>query len=150
MTEVGRILDQLRRSHEGAAWHGPALKELLDGVTADRAARRPLPSAHNIHEIVLHIAFWVESAADALRGVPMPAEESNCWPAVQPGETGWRSAIVRLDAAQSGLRRETEKLGSERLGDIVHGRSYTVYFLLHGIAQHNLYHAGQIALLKKS
>src|SRR6185437_4110087 len=149
MTEVGRILDQLRRSHEGEAWHGPAPRELLDGVTADQAARMPLPSAHNIHEIVLHIAFWAESAADALRGVPMPAEGSD-WPAAQPGETGWRSAIVRLDTAQADLQRETEKLGSERLGDIVPGRDYTVYFLLHGIAQHNIYHAGQIALLKKS
>ena len=79
----------------------------------------------------------------------MPAEGSN-WPAIEAGEAGWRSAIMRLDMAQLDLRRETEKLGSERLDDIVPGRSYTVYFLLHGIAQHNIYHAGQIALLKKS
>lgn len=149
MTEVERIVDQLRRSHEGEAWHGPALKELLDGVTGDQSARRPLPKAHSIQEIVLHIAFWAESATGALRGVPMPAEGSN-WPAIEAGEAGWRSAIMRLDMAQLDLRRETEKLGSERLDDIVPGRSYTVYFLLHGIAQHNIYHAGQIALLKKS
>ena len=149
MIEAEKIVDQLRRSYQGEAWHGPALAELPNGVAADLAVRRPLPDAHTIHEIVLHIALWADWAAGALRGVPMPPEDSPDWPAPQTGEAAWRSSLARLEAAQSGLRRETEKLESGRLDDIVPGRAYTVYFLLHGIVQHNLYHAGQIALLKK-
>jgi hypothetical protein len=55
MSEIHRIADQLKRSLEGEAWHGPALRELLSGVTAKQAAARPLAGAHSIWEIVLHI-----------------------------------------------------------------------------------------------
>ena len=58
MPEVNRIRDQLRRAFEGQAWHGPAVMELLDGVTAKQAATRPVVAVHTMWELVLHIGAW--------------------------------------------------------------------------------------------
>jgi len=58
MEETKRIADQLQRAFEGEAWHGPSLRELLAEVSAEKAASRPLALAHNIWEIVLHVAAW--------------------------------------------------------------------------------------------
>jgi len=68
MTESERILDQLNRSLDGEAWHGPALFELLRDVTLEQAASRPVPNAHTIWEILLHVTVWVEQVRARLRG----------------------------------------------------------------------------------
>jgi hypothetical protein len=79
---------------------------------------------------------------------PWPFPED--WPEIQAqGDQGWHAAVKRLERANDELIEATRRLPDERLGETVPGRDYSVYFLLHGIAQHNLYHAGQIALLKK-
>ncbi len=58
MSEIENILDELRRIHDGDAWHGPALKESLSGVTAEQAAARPVAGAHSVWEIVRHVTDW--------------------------------------------------------------------------------------------
>ena len=58
MRETERIADQLKRAHEGGAWHGPAIDELLRGVTAGQAAARPFEGAHSIWELVAHAEAW--------------------------------------------------------------------------------------------
>ncbi len=147
MTEIERIADQLHRSYYGNAWHGPALEELLKDVAADRAARRAVPDGHTIGEIVLHISAWEIAAAAALSGTPMPAVPwEGDWP--KPGKN-WEDARAQLKRATDDLESAVRKLSDARLPETVPGRQYSIYFLLHGIVQHNLYHAGQIALLKK-
>jgi hypothetical protein len=69
MKEVERIEDQLRRSLEGEAWHGPELLELLQDVSADEAAAKPLPSVHSICEISLHIIHWEELILSSLLSI---------------------------------------------------------------------------------
>jgi hypothetical protein len=152
MHETQRIADQLRRSHNGSAWHGPALKELLSGVTSERAAARPLPELHSIWEIVLHIDSWQRVALGALQGHPMPSLPfAGDWPAVQSQvEPDWRKAVEALARGNGELTAAVCKLSDSRLEAVVPGRDYSFYYLLHGVTQHNLYHAGQIALLKKA
>ena len=153
MREVARIGSQLKRASEGGAWHGPALLELLADVPAERAASRPLAGAHSIWEIVLHVAAWQGFATRALEGEPMPtdlADEENWPPVTDAGEEAWRAAVANVGEAGRRLRAALRKLSDEDLERIVDGREYSVYFLLHGVAQHGLYHAGQIALLKKA
>jgi uncharacterized damage-inducible protein DinB len=153
MREVARIGSQLKRASEGGAWHGPALLELLADVSAAQAASRPLADAHSIWEIALHVAAWQEFAARALGGEPMPtdlAEEKNWPPVTDAGEGAWRAAVESLREVNQRLRGAVRKLSDDDLEKIVGGREYTVYFLLHGVVQHGLYHAGQIALLKKA
>lgn len=152
-TECVRIADQLRRAFEGKAWHGPSLKEILTGVTAERANARPLDAAHSIWELVLHIGVWTSAATGAVHGVPMPKIVGTVddWPPVtDPGVTAWASAVDRMFAAGQELSQAIKQFGDDRLTETVPGRQYDFYYLFHGVIQHSLYHGGQIALLKKA
>jgi len=153
MTEVSRILDQLHRAYEGPAWHGPALCEVLSGVTWQTAAQRPIPDAHTIWELVLHLAVWMSVPSRRLEGVEIPTlPPDQDWPAPpEPSEPAWRQALDQLAQAQRDLESEIGKLTDDRLREKVLGEvPYSIYTMLHGVVQHNLYHAGQIALLKKA
>ncbi len=152
MREADRIADQLARSYCGQAWHGPALAELLAGIAAGQAAGHPLPNLHSIWEIVLHVVSWHRAAIRALAGKPVPVLPwDEDWPALgDVGDAEWREALDALDQVNRELVAATRQLPDERLDETVPGSDYSVYFLLHGVVQHNLYHAGQIALLKKA
>jgi uncharacterized damage-inducible protein DinB len=152
MSEIQRIEDQLRRVFEGNAWHGPAVRELLDGVTAAQAAGRPLPNAHSIWEIALHMATWERVVHRRLQGetvADLPTEQD--WPPVRDtGEDAWRQAVRDLERANHDLRAAIARSDEARLADMAPGKDHSVYVMLHGIIQHDLYHAGQIAVLKKA
>src|ERR1043165_6046514 len=87
MTEIERILDQLKRAYEGGAWHGPSVREVLDGVTAAQAHARPLANGHTIYELVRHIAVWEDVGHRRLQGDPADVEISSPqdWP--RPNDT---------------------------------------------------------------
>lgn len=151
MTEIQRIADQLRRAFKGEAWHGPALLEILDGVPARQASARPLASTHSIWEIVLHISAWEDTVRRRLGGELFePTGEQN-WPSIpDTSDAAWQRALEALRSGHAALERTIALLPDSRLGETVPGQDYSVYFMLHGLVQHNLYHAGQIALLKKA
>jgi uncharacterized damage-inducible protein DinB len=146
--EVERIADQLHRSWAGPAWHGPALKKVLAGVDAELALRRPIPNAHTIHELVLHITAWAGVARRALASGTYPRLSSaRNWPSA---DGDWKIALESLADGQLALIDEVRKQSDACLDRLIEPkRKYTYYVLLHGVVQHNLYHAGQIALLKK-
>lgn len=148
--EVNRIVDQLTRAFEGGAWHGPALLEVLKDVTAARAAAKPVAGAHSIWEIVLHVTAWEDVARRRLSGEPVEPTDAEDWPAVGgTDDAAWAAALERLRTGHQGLRRAVAKLSDARLKEPVPGAEYSCYHLAHGVIQHDLYHAGQIALLKK-
>lgn len=152
MKEVERIADQLRRAYEGEAWHGPSLKEALEGVTAARAAAHSLDGAHSIWEIVRHIVAGEEIVRRRLKGdLARPTTEEDWWPPVtDTSEEAWAALIEALDTANRELRSAISRLEDSRLElPIIEGMS-TLYITLHGLIQHDLYHAGQIVLLKKA
>jgi uncharacterized damage-inducible protein DinB len=137
-----RIADQLRRAVYGEAWHGDAVLELLAGISAEQAAVRPEQGGHSIAELTLHIAAWLDAAHRRLHGNPALLLGDADWPT----PTSWEATTARLRDAAEAL------LGSIERADLdapVPGKAYDVYFLLHGVIQHTLYHAGQIALLKR-
>src|SRR5215216_1681753 len=145
------IKDQLKRAYEGEAWHGPSLKEILKDVTAQQAARQPIAGAHSIWEIVLHIAAWEAAVRSRLEGdyVLEPAEGD--WPAVDDkGEAAWRETLARLENNHMKLREAVSAFANERLFEPLAEGKPSAYFTLHGLIQHDLYHAGQITLLKKA
>jgi uncharacterized damage-inducible protein DinB len=152
MTETHRINSQLKRAQEGQAWHGPSLRELLDGVTAEQAAAKPIPNAHSIWELVNHITAWEQIATRRLEGegeIEIP-DEINFPPVTDASEAAWQATLQALEASHRSLRDGVKKIDDARLEEIAPGASYSIYFLLHGVIQHDLYHAGQIALLKKA
>jgi uncharacterized damage-inducible protein DinB len=150
------IADQLRRAFVGDAWHGPNIHELLKDVTAEQANSRPLTAVHSIWELALHIGVWVRAGMDSMQGKPMPAFVENMrpednWPLIKDSSTAaWKSATDKLFRTAEEMAAAIETFGDHRLGETVPGRDYDFTYLLHGIVQHSLYHAGQIAILKKA
>ena len=153
MTEIERILDQLKRAYEGNAWHGPSVREALNGVTAEQAAARPLPGAHSIWELAHHIAVWEDVGRRRLEGdrAQINISSPEDWPPADDlSEAAWVQAKASLDRGHRALTEAIAQLKESRLDEpILEGMS-TVYVTVHGVIQHDLYHAGQIALLKKA
>lgn len=153
-TECARIADQLRRAFEGKAWHGPSLKELLADVGVEQAGARPMANSHTIWELVSHIEVWTKAALECLDGTPMPKifGTPEDWPrSPDRSAEAWSAATRQLFARGSALASAIESLNDSRLTEIVPGRpQYSFYVLFHGVVQHSLYHAGQIALLKRA
>ena len=155
MTEIERISDQFRRAFDGNAWHGPSILALLEGVTASQAAARPIPSAHSIWQLVNHIGAWERACLRRLNGDPAQLADEEDWPAVgDTSEVAWEKTKQELVAGHQQLLQKIAELDDGRLDQpIINDPSTTyssVYVTLHGGVQHDLYHAGQIALLKKA
>lgn len=150
-SETALIADQLRRAFDGAAWHGPALLELLEDVDAATAAARPV-HVHSIWELVLHVAVWDGAASRRLSGEKFQPTGLANFPLVPkpPTEAAWRKAVAHAKRTHDALVRMVAALPDSRLRDRVPGKKYDFFHMLHGVAQHELYHAGQIAILKKA
>ena len=158
MTEIDRIVDELQRQYDGDPWHGSPLKSILDGLTATQAAAKPFPSAHSIWELVLHITAWKGEVRKRLSGAPASDPEEGDWPS--PGKQtaeSWSEALKRLDAAHNRLIEAIRQMPEDRLFEATNdprdrplGTGVSYYVLLHGIVQHDVYHSGQIAILKKA
>jgi hypothetical protein len=151
-SECIRIADQVRRAFAGDAWHGPPLSEILKGVDFEQAFAKPLPPAHSIWELVLHIDVYLDVALAAVRGISMPQlyGTEGDWPAVTDRTAeAWGQAVDRLLSDGERLAAAIEQFGDARLPEIAPGREYDFYILFHGLVQHSLYHGGQIAMLKR-
>jgi len=127
------------------------LIEVLRGVTAKRAAARPIKKAHTIWEIVLHIEAWDRVVLGRLTGSPIELSDEENWPEVRNfSPAAWKRAVASMKSTHRKLNRKIAGLKSARLNDgYGPGRIYRTYRLLHGVVHHELYHAGQIAILKK-
>jgi uncharacterized damage-inducible protein DinB len=151
MNEVKHLAEQHRRALEGRTWHGPALLEVLDGVAAKRALERPIRNGHTIWEIVLHIEAWDRAVLGRLTGKPIELSEEEDWPEVlDTRPAAWKRAVDSMKSTHMKLNREIAKLTPARL-DAGYGprKQYKLFRLVHGVVHHELYHAGQIAILKK-
>ena len=153
MSETARLADQIRRAFEGEAWHGDSALEILAGVTAKTAAARPIPNAHSIWELVLHIAAWDDAAIRRTGGTAVQLTGEQNFPSVQDtSEDAWHRTVDQAKKTHDELVKAVAAFPDARLGDQVPGKKeeyYNFYCLFAGIVQHELYHAGQIALLKK-
>ena len=157
MNEISRIVDQLEREHAGDPWHGSPLSAILAGLTHEQASARPLPGAHSIWELVLHLSAWKNEVRRRLSGAPAGEPEQGDWPAVgDPTAERWITARERLELAHRLLVSAVKEFSEPNLfipsndaRDRELGVGVTYYELLHGLVQHDVYHAGQIAILKK-
>jgi len=151
MKETERIADQLSRAFAGPAWHGSSLRELLADVDAKRAAARPA-GAHSVWEVVLHIAAWDAAMRRRLAGERAEIYQTDLdWPKVfDTSETAWQQTLAQLTQAHDELRQAITELDEARLDEPILEGMPSVYVSLHGVIQHDLYHAGQIAVLLKA
>jgi uncharacterized damage-inducible protein DinB len=148
MRPTERLLDQLNRAYGGEAWHGPSLRNLLDGVTQSQATARPIRDGHTIHELVAHVATWMDAVARRVGGEVVDSGSVDDWPDVT--KVSWAASVENLDRAESRLCDAIARLGADDLEKPLAGQKRSVYSEVMGILQHNVYHAGQIGILKKA
>jgi len=153
MSETARLADQIHRAFEGEAWHGDSLLELLKGVNAATAAAKPIKNAHSIWELILHIAAWDDVVRLRTGGKAiMPTDEQNFPPVKDTSEAAWNKALEETKRTHNELVKAVAAFPDSRLQEQVPGKTqsyYNFFYMFSGIVQHELYHAGQIALLKK-
>ena len=157
-TEISRIVDQLEREHGGDAWHGTPIRQLLSDIDYSQATARPFESVHTIWEIVLHMTAWKNEVRRRLGGAPAASPSEGDWPTpATPDPQTWCEAVDALEDAHRALvgvvARTPESLLFTPTNDpreAETGAGVSFYVLLHGIVQHDVYHSGQIALLKKA
>ena len=150
MTRAEQVAEQIQRAITGPTWHGPSLREALAPVTPEQARAHPIPGAHSIWELVLHLAAWAEIARARLAGDPGEPTAEEDWPPVRDvGPEAWVDALSRLEASYRELDRVVGTLSDDALGAPVAGRDHSVLVMLHGVVEHAAYHGGQIALLRK-
>ena len=144
MTESEAKLKELKMIHEGDAWHGPALREVLAGVNVAQAGAR-------IWELVLHITGWENVFMLRLEGHPASTPTQGDFPPVEDGnEEAWQETVSRLEHSHTQLMSTVASLNDSELNENIAGKDYTKRFLLDGVIRHHVYHTGQIALLKKA
>jgi uncharacterized damage-inducible protein DinB len=153
MSETARLADQIRRAFDGEAWHGDSVVELLAGVKAAQAAAKPIPNAHSIWELLLHIAAWDGAVLRRTGGTAVTLSDEENFPTVKDSsEAAWNKTIEAVKKAHDQLVKAVSAFPDSRLNEQVPGKTqnyYNFYYMFSGIAQHEIYHAGQIALLKK-
>lgn len=157
-SEIRAIADQLARAHDGDAWYGAPTMEVLRGITAEQAVQRPIPRAHTIWELVLHITSWQREVLRRLRTGIAREPESGDWPLPpDTSDDAWRAAVEDLEAVHRELLADIERFPADTLHTLIGegrdaplGSGVTYYVLLHGIVQHNLAHTAQISILKKA
>ncbi len=150
--EMTRLEEQLRRALEGKAWHGPSVLEALAGVSAEQAGSHPIPDAHSIWELVLHIGSDYALVLRRLAGDGRLLTPEEDWPSCPPATAeNWQQDVEALRRLNQQLRVAVRAFPPERLDEpLVPEAPYTAYTQFIGVTQHNLYHAGQISLLKRA
>jgi uncharacterized damage-inducible protein DinB len=157
MDESARIADQLARIFDGDPWYGPNTMDVLHGLSAEDAAHRPLPQAHTVWEIALHLTSWNREVARRLRTGTARDPEDGDWPEMPDSSAeNWRWAVERLEESYRALLAEVRRFPAARLQAVVGeerdrplGSGVTYYVMLHGIVQHCVAHTAQMSLLGK-
>jgi len=151
--EVQQLVLIIDQAYDHSSWHGTNLRGSIRRVSAAQAAWRPAPARHNIWEVVVHAAYWKYAAWRRLTGAvrgSFPLEGSNWFQRPQERtQKAWRSDVALLDRMHRSLREAVASLPARELHRTPRGSKVSNFALLSGIAAHDLYHAGQIQLLKK-
>ncbi len=146
------LLAGLDEAFDRKSWHGTNLRGSLRGVSLEQALRRPDPARHNIWEIFVHAAYWKRVVGRAVAGGAgnlFPFKGSNWFPRTEGDATAWRRDLRLLAASHEKLRAAVAALDPRLLDRPGPRGPYTYAAMIRGIAAHDLYHAGQIQLLKK-
>ena len=139
------LLTILDEAYDKKSWHGPNLRASIRGVTAKQAAWRPAKGAHNIWEYALHAAYWKYVVRRRITGDKrdsFPLQGTNFFPRpIDPSEAAWKADVRILETAHQDLRYAVDHLKPNPSAKLLH--------MIRGAAAHDLYHAGQIRLLRR-
>ena len=148
--DIEILADQINRAFWGESWHGPSVREVLAGVSAKDAAAHPIAGAHSIWEIVLHLIGGYRLVLRRVRGERAQLSPEEEWPPVPENSSdAWDESQHTLDELNQQLQSAVRAFPAERLSQEL-GSEYSALTQFCGTPQHDLYHAGQIVLLKKA
>lgn len=150
--EVRLLVAILDAAYDRKSWHGANLRGAIRGVTARQAAWRPSRNRHNISELVVHAAYWKYAVFRRLSGAArgsFPLKGSNWFARENGSHSTWRKDVALLDEMHRSLRAAVTSLSAGDLAYTPRGSKVSTFAILSGVAAHDLYHAGQIQLLKK-
>jgi len=150
MTEPQRIAALAESVFRDGGWIEVSPRDLFRSLTAAEAAAHPISGAHSAWEIALHLAFWHDAVRRRLEGETVEYAPEEDWPP-QPkaSEANWQAALNQLDRSLEGLVNSMRGMKAKKLDEIVPGRTFNFYVMLHGVMQHDLYHSGQVMMLRK-
>jgi len=148
LNEVKLLRDQIKTTYQGDSWHGPNVLKTLEGVDLEQAKARPITGRHAIWELTDHTAFWLEVSTEAAKGNYKKPDLKGNWPEMGKTEEEWNKSLNRLEVSVNSLLDAISLLTIEDMEKMVPGTDYNLRHMLYGALHHNLYHAGQIAILK--
>jgi hypothetical protein len=153
---LAQLLAIIDQAYNRPSWHGTNLRGSVRRVTALQAAWRPAPGRHNIWEIAVHAAYWKYAVTRRFTGdarASFRLKGSNWFErpidAAHATEKDWKADLDLLDEMHATLRSAVAKLSAKDLARTPPGKKVSNFALISGIAAHDLYHAGQIQLLKR-
>lgn len=151
--ELKLLLQIIDEGYQKKTWHGPNLRGSIRGLTAKQAAWRPNPQRHNIWEIAVHTAYWKYAVWRRITGKKrgsFPLQGSNWFKRpVEMSEAAWKHDVKLLDDMHKLMVKAISELKPTALNTIPKGSKVSNRSIIWGIAAHDVYHAGQIQLLKR-
>ena len=151
MNEVKLVANQLDRAYRDGFWGGGSIRELFRNFSASDAAMHPITDAHSAWEIVLHIFEWHNIFRSRIVEGEGDYRYQTDWPKPAAAtDANWTTALDNLDYSNKSLIDAAREVKAQDLYEVVPGRNFTVYEMLHGVTQHDQYHAGQVLMLKKA
>jgi uncharacterized damage-inducible protein DinB len=152
MSDVENLVEQFRRSFVEDCWAGPTVLQVMEQVTAEMAKAKPVANVHSIWELTLHMATWMDVGRWRVEhNEHVPTDDENFPPVTDSTDAAWEKARQTLRDAYDNLVDAIEEMTDGQLQEqIPEGGGLTHLVRLHGVIQHNMYHAGQINLMKRA
>jgi DinB family protein len=152
-TITNLLLASIDEAYDARSWHGTNLRGALRGVTREQAAWRPGDDRHNIWELMVHAAYWkydIRRRLTGEKGRSFALEGSNFWARPVEGSLAeWRADLALVQREHDLLRQAVAAFPEARWTKKAPGKPFNFDGLVRGVAAHDLYHAGQIQLLKR-
>jgi uncharacterized damage-inducible protein DinB len=148
--EMQAIIQNLQDTLSGEPWYGKPVYILMDGVDVRQIAIRPNNKAHSLIEILDHMIYWAEFVLNSVNAnSPTEGFEDKDWSTIYPSEESWQKGVLAFKNIHRQIIDCLQTKEDAFLKEMVAGRKYNIRFLLNGLIQHNIYHAGQIAYIAR-
>ena len=149
MTALERLLSDYDNALSGDAWYADSVWTLISTISPEVAAWRPAPEAHTIWELLEHMMYWESVVRERMTAPVTFSEERNFPKMPEPTDGNWNALLERFRESNGRYRDALQQLDPARLDSITAGGKKTFYADAQGLIQHHIYHAGQIAMLKR-
>jgi uncharacterized damage-inducible protein DinB len=150
--ELQSIIRNLQNINTGEPWYGRAVYEMLEEIDPAIVYKKPNEDSHSLIELLYHMITWAEFTLKRIEGdkeQDLAASEKMDWREIDPKIHAWKKGLSEFKTIHKKIIQLLDKKDDEFLKENVDYRKYNFRFLLNGLIQHNIYHIGQIAYLKK-